>query len=209
MQWCLYMFLFISTLFYLSHPLSLHLFPPRSNTFGHICIVLIRVWYWFLVMYFWFCIFDFWFSFIFGRVFLAIHFLVLCFCLISLSLSLPLLFRPRCFRQPCMGSQTARFFRQPAFSDSPLFPTAAPCSGISESLNDEICCHETTCCGKETPVPRRLVKKGDSCEKEHSWTKLGDSCGYFSHFRHHKGVTLMRCCALSPFICLYLSLSLM
>jgi len=53
------------------------------------------------------------------------------------------------------------------------------------------------------------VKKGDSCEKEHSWTKLGDSCGYFFVIiRHYKGVTLMRCCALSPFICLYLSLSL-
>ena len=30
----------------------------------------------------------------------------------------------------------------------------------------------------------------------------------FVIIRHYKGVTLMRCCALSPFICLYLSLSL-
>ena len=26
--------------------------------------------------------------------------------------------------------------------------------------------HETTCCGKEIPVPRRLLCKGDSCEKD-------------------------------------------
>ena len=163
-------FVYVFIYQYLILPLSSSLSPSLSPQIQHFwaylyCVhsfLVLIFGYVFLVLYFWFLIFIHFWSCIFGHSFFGIVFLFN----LSLSLSLPLLFRPRCFRQPCMGSQTARFFRQPAFSDSPLFPTAAPCSGISESLNDEICCHETTCCGKETPVPRRLLWKKETPVKK-------------------------------------------
>ena len=148
-------FVYVFIYQYLILPLSSSLSPSLSPQIQHFWAYLYCV-HSFLVLIFGHFLFGSVFLFFDFHLFLIMYFwsFIVWYCVFVKSLSLSLCL---CCLSPAVSDSPAWGVRQPAFSDSPLFPTAAPCSGINESLNDEICCHETTCCGKETPVPRRLL----------------------------------------------------
>ena len=114
-------FVYVFIYQYLILPVPSSLSPSLSTQIQHFWAYLYCV-HSFLVLIFGHFLFGSVFLFFDFHLFLIMYFwsFIVWYCVFvkSLSLSLPLLFKPRCFRQPCMGSQTARFFRQPAFSDS-------------------------------------------------------------------------------------------